>query len=124
MVLHSINIFLTLPLCFSSIQLFLQPPSFSSSPLVYHAVVVFVRDGGGYSGYRNFHRSAHPQSTPKPADSQQKIKGDQKKKSQPSAFFLPPHPCVITAIDNTGHSCNLWSLLPSSPSYLPFPIMP
>lgn len=67
---------------------------FTSIPLVYHAIVAVVRDGGAYSGYRNSHRSARPQSTPKPADSWQKIKGDKKKKRQPSALFFPPHPSI------------------------------
>lgn len=101
--------------------------SFSSIPLVFHAIMAFVRDGGEYSGYRNSHRSARPQSTPKPADSRQKIKGD-KKKSQPSALFVALHPSVITAINNTGHSFTLWSLFlprhhtccfPAHPSALP-----
>lgn len=106
---------------------------FTSIPLVYHAIVAVVRDGGAYSGYRNSHRSARPQSTPKPADSWQKIKGDKKKKKTTLSSFLssaPLHP--ITAINTTGHSPTLWSFslphdhtshFPSHPflSWQPFP---
>lgn len=76
--------------------------------MVYRARVALVRDGGEYSGNRNSHRSTHPHSTPNPADSQQKIKRD-KKKSQSSALSVPLLSFVITAINNTGHSYNIWS---------------
>lgn len=101
MALHSITLPLTYPLVF-----FVLLPS-SSIPLVCLAVVEVVRDGGEYSGRRNLHRSARPQSTPKPADSQQKIKAD-KKKNQPSALFILLHPSIITTINNTGHSRTLF----------------
>lgn len=70
-----------------------SPPSHSSIT----PSVAVVRDGGEYSGYRNSHRSVHPQSTPKHADSRQKIKGDQKKKKKKwtlSSFLLSPPPLL------------------------------
>lgn len=97
--------------------------SFSSVPLVYHAIMVVVRDGGEYSGYRNSHRSARPQSTPKPADSRQKIK-ERQKKSKPSALFFPLHPSCYH--NHQQYRSLLHSLVPvpCPPSYLPFSISP
>lgn len=72
-----------------SLAVFLR--AISAVPLVYHAVVALVRDGGAYPGYRNAHRSAGPQSAPKPADSWQKIES-KKKKRNPQLFFSFPSP--------------------------------
>lgn len=120
MALHSIVVFFSQ---IALIPLFLLPPSFTSIPLVYHAIMAVVRDGGEYSGYRNPHRSARPQSTPKPADSRQKIKGDKKKKSTLSSF-LPSPP--LRYHNHQQYRSLLHSLvsLPSSQSYLPFSISP
>lgn len=71
-------------------SLFLPPPLLSSNPLVYHVIMAVVRDGGAHSSYRNSHRSACLQSTPKPADSRQKIKGDKKKSTLSSFHPSPP----------------------------------
>lgn len=98
---------------------------FTSIPLVYHAIVAVVRDGGAYSGYRNSHRSARPQSTPKPADSWQKIKGDKKKKKDNPQLFsflrTPPSHHGHQHYRSLPHSL---VLLPSSWSHFPFSISP
>lgn len=81
------------------------------------------RDGGVYPGYSKSHRSTRQQSTPKPADSWQKITGDTHKKSTSSAVFWPLHSlCPITAINTIGHSPTFWCALSSSWSHSSFSI--
>lgn len=101
------SVFSPLLCCITSVVLL---PPFSSIPLVYHAIVAVVRDGGAYSGCGNSHRSACLQSTPKPADSQQKIKGD-KKKVIPQLFSFLPNPLLSQP---SKYRSLLHSLVPSS----------